>query len=279
MQYLLTYLLFLILIFFGAQTFAQHTNRNSDTTIVPSDSLHLKTDTTQSQPKKRKHKVKKQKSDASMVVDTVLIEKNNEFKPFHQIGLKAGYGWKSIYLNPIISLDLSLGGRAGICYRYFGEKWVGIQLEINYVQKGWKELPISSNVFEMNTAYIELPFTTQFQLGKKIGYGAGVGPNISYLVSQSKSFTQNDPDTEPLFYYGYGIHNRWDLGLEANLHILLNVGSTGKLLVQVNYTRALNNVYRTSADNLFISAQNHQIFLNLGYLLHFEKNKQNNILK
>lgn len=115
------------------------------------------------------------------------------FKPEIAIGLHGGYGVSEVNFSPTVDQDLFQGYTAGLIFNYINEKTVGLQIELNYVQKGWTEV---DNLYTRHLNYIELPFMTHIYMGKKARFFLNMGPQISYLLSENTTINTTSDSNE-----------------------------------------------------------------------------------
>ena len=76
-----------------------------------------------------------------------------------------------------------LGWNAGLVYRYAGHKVCGMQVEINYMQRGWYE-PETDYTRQLD--YIEVPFLMHLYFGKRARGFFNLGPQIGYCIYSSE---------------------------------------------------------------------------------------------
>ena len=59
-----------------------------------------------------------------------------------------------VTFSPSVEQTMNWGYHGGVVFRYSGEKNLALQLEANFVQKGWKE---SSGEFGRTLSYVAIP--------------------------------------------------------------------------------------------------------------------------
>ena len=62
-----------------------------------------------------------------------------EFQPQTYVGLQYGMSWNEVRFSPRIDQDYLQGQRLAAVVRYTGEKHLGVQFELAYDERGWKE--------------------------------------------------------------------------------------------------------------------------------------------
>jgi hypothetical protein len=179
-------------------------------------------------------------------------------KPEVYVGFSGGATASMLLFSPSVDQQFLYGYNTGIAFRYIAEKNVGIQAELNYSQRGWRE---SSGAYTRQLNYIELPFLTHIYIGNKTQFIINLGPKISYLLSENviKNST-TDTDTQHVTR----IQNSFDYGLCAGFGILFNAHkSVFQLDSRVNY--GLSDVFSNDKRDFFDASNNLNISLNLAY--------------
>ena len=70
-----------------------------------------------------------------------------------------------------------MGATAGLVFRYARHKYCGLQVELNWMQKGWRE---QETDYQRRLDYIELPFLAHINFGKQWRGFFNIGPQIGY---------------------------------------------------------------------------------------------------
>jgi hypothetical protein len=60
------------------------------------------------------------------------------FKKEFFLGARGGMIFSNVKFKPNVEQDLYIGNSAGFIFRMISEPHVGIQIELNYINKGWK---------------------------------------------------------------------------------------------------------------------------------------------
>lgn len=185
-------------------------------------------------------------------------------KPEIYVGVSGGVTSSMVLFNPSIDQGFLVGCNAGVAFRYIAEKNVGVQAELNFSQRGWRE---SSGVYSRQLNYIELPFMTHIYIGKKVQFIINLGPKISYLLSENVLLnTTSDTDTQHVT----NIQNPFDYGLCGGLGVQFKVNkSIFQLDSRVNF--GLSDVFSNDKRDFFDASNNLNISLNLAY--YFQVNK------
>ena len=144
-------------------------------------------------------------------------------KPEMYIGVNLGATESMIGFTPTIDQGFLQGYNGGVVFRYVGDKYAGVQAELNFSQHGWKE---KSGLYTRQLNYIELPFLTHFYLGNKGRVFFNLGPKISYLISEKELINNTDATTDnetQLTLHKTLIQNPFDYGLCGGLGFLFKI--------------------------------------------------------
>jgi len=182
-------------------------------------------------------------------------------KPEMYIGVNGGVTGSMVMFSPSVDQGYLLGKNAGIVFRYIAEKNVGMQAELNFSQRGWKE---SSGLFTKQLNYIELPFMTHIYMGKTSRFFINMGPKISYLISENNLVdgTANSTEIQQIT----AIQNRFDYGLCGGFGLLFNIKkSVLQLDARVYY--ALSDIYSNDKRDYFDTSNNAYVSVNLAWLI------------
>ena len=142
------------------------------------------------------------------------------------LGFNGGVNMSSVSFTPTIEQASLMGPQFGITARYISEKYFkmicGIQAEVNYSQRGWKEVMeegFTDGAYQRKMNYVEVPLMAHLAFGKDKGYGArfvvNLGPQIGFLINEKEEITghpenQTSRSTEQ---YGKMAENKFDYGL------------------------------------------------------------------
>lgn len=115
-------------------------------------------------------------------------EKEYRFYDYRSLGVKLGANYFSADLQPAISsISPEISYTGGLVYTFSNKKYVGLQLELLYSQRKWKETFDDGSVIT-DLKYLEIPFMTNINLGSgRIKYLINLGTYISFLLDKSLS--------------------------------------------------------------------------------------------
>jgi hypothetical protein len=181
-------------------------------------------------------------------------------KPEMYLGANFGVTESMIGFNPTIPQGFLMGYNGGIVFRYIAEKNVGMQAELNFSQRGWKE---SSGLYSRQLNYIELPFMTHIYVGNKNRFFFNIGPKISYLISEKVllNTTANSTDVQHIT----PVQTPFDYGLCTGLGFLFNIkGKILQLDTRANY--GLSDIFADQKKDYFSTSNNFDLSINLAWL-------------
>jgi hypothetical protein len=153
------------------------------------------------------------------------------------------------------------GAAGGAVFRYSGEKYLALQVEANFLQRGWAE----RNRFARTLNYVQIPLLSHIFFGKNsFRFFVNLGPEISYLISE-----KNDSGYDSNFVKEK-IKNRFDYGIVAGGGFELHT-KAGIYQIEGRYEFGLGDVFSNGQPNLFSRSANRNILLTFGVLFNLKK--------
>lgn len=152
-------------------------------------------------------------------------------------------------------------------YKYQNERLFGLQIELNYIQKGWvEEIDFSKNEYERKMDYIELPFLTHVMLGKRaLRYYVNLGTGFSYLLSEKESLNIVDEDLRRE-YYDTKIENEFDFSGIGDLGVVYH-SKIGEFQVGFRYQYSFTDIFDKAEDRYYDQSQNSVISFSITYFI------------
>jgi hypothetical protein len=202
----------------------------------------------------------------------------NDFRPEWLFGVNAGATMSRAGFLPRVPQTLLVQETGGLTARYVSEKNCGIQVELNYSLRGWKERADTVshfNSYSRSLAYLELPVLTHFyfDLGKRARMILNLGPQISYNIGEKvlekKLVTPPNAGepTVPLYYDDdYRVHRKLDYGIAGGMGLEVRTG-IGNFVLEGRYYYGLSDIFGNTRGDVFQSSNNQVIALKLAYLL------------
>ena len=176
------------------------------------------------------------------------------------VGVRAGYGAFGAHFEPP-----SLEGNQVPLYEpnfgfmaiYNDKNNAGIQLEVNYAVKGWREQDKDSSNFQYRRelTYLEVPLMTHFELGRSWFriYGI-VGPYIAFLRDDKATAKNYD---SYIAFNPYDMYNqkvrKIDFGNKAGLGFRVNIGQHISVFADARYDLQLaggQNIFKKQPNGI-----------------------------
>ena len=186
------------------------------------------------------------------------------------VGINGGLNMSSVSFNPKIKLNTLNTMSMGVTMRYMSEKYFkmmcGVQMEINYSQRGWDEKieDDSGNSYSRTMNYLEIPFMAHLAFGKdalnrgvKVFFNAG--PQIGFFLGDNEKINWTTSTTRP--EHGKEVENKFDYGITAGAGLEVSTG-IGHFLLEGRYYMGLSDFYSDpETDELYIlSGQDVQLY-------------------
>ena len=152
------------------------------------------------------------------------------------IGINTGMNMTKVDLSPRVKQKSHNGMSFGVTARYMSEKYFkmmcGIQAEINYTQRGWKENieDGTENTYSRTMNYVEVPLLAHLAFGKDaldkgMKFFVNMGPQVAYFISEKEKMSDNwDPSHRPNGVnqqYGKMVENKFDYGILGGMGLEL----------------------------------------------------------
>lgn len=193
------------------------------------------------------------------------------FVPETTIGVKGGANLSQYSFNPSVSQRVTYGYTGGLVFRHIPLPKLGVQIELNFVQRGWEERVASEQYFTRKLNHIELPFMTHVALGaRNTNYILNFGPTASYLLSGKKGVEA--PDEETFGYYYKDIDYPFMLGLSLGVGLVQKT-PVGVFQLEGRAFQSLSNVFRHDPD--LLSSKNLSIGLTMSYQIMLQGKNRN----
>lgn len=200
------------------------------------------------------------------------------------IGINGGVNLSSVSFEPSIKEKTFLTPSFGVTIRYISERYLkmfcGIQAEINYSQRGWKENidDGTGDTYQRSMNYVEVPLMAHLAFGKDKGYGArfvlNLGPQIGYLLGESEKKSEawhpNERPSGVIWQYGKTAEVKFDYGIVGGVGIEARTG-IGNFLLEARYYFGLSDFYHSTKKDPFSRSAHSYIAGRLTYLFDLKK--------
>ena len=206
-----------------------------------------------------------------LAISSTLVAQPRLRHPELYIGAHAGVMASSITFNPnvkgidLLQSPLSING--GLVVRYAAHKVCALQLELNYMQRGWREvLPATATSpavdYRRQLDYIQLPLLMHLAFGNKFRGFLNLGPQIGYCFRDTEYGTKN-----PLYTHHYvPIQQPFDWGLAGGLGMYYRSNKIGTFQLEARFNYSLGSIFNNRITDYFTSANPMNLSVNFAYL-------------
>ena len=209
---------------------------------------------------------------ALFMAGTSLLAQPRLPRPEMYIGVHGGVMASSVLFKPKVEgLDIMqspLSPNGGLVFRYAGHKVCAIQVELNYMQRGWREVlkPEGGVVavdYRRQLDYIELPLLMHLYLGGQHVRGFfNLGPQIGYCfrdVSTELPSNVASPQYQPL-------DNPFDWGLAGGLGCYYRTKKIGIFQLEARFNFSLGTIYSNRKVDYFSQSNSMNLSVNFAYM-------------
>ena len=201
------------------------------------------------------------------------------------VGVNLGMNMTKVDFSPRIKQKSHNGMAFGVTARYMCEKYFnmmcGIQAEINYTQRGWKEDidDGSDNTYSRTMNYIEVPLLAHLAFGKDAldkgtKFFINMGPQVAFFLNEKEKMSE---DWNPAYrpngvnqQYGKWVENKFDYGLLGGLGMELST-KAGHFLLEGRYYYGLADFWGSSKKDEFGRSGHSYMGIKLTYLFDITK--------
>ena len=203
---------------------------------------------------------------ASFASAQIIITTPYEFA----VGVSAGTTFSSVSFSPRVPQGNLMGATLGLTGRMTMGEYVGIQVELNYTQQGWKEEyeEWPELTYSRRINYVQLPFYSHIQFGDKNVKGfINVGPQIGYMIGESTDDKLNgeEPGRENAQHV-MPTEKKFEWGISGGAGIEIRTG-IGYFLIEGRYLFSLGDIYNTTHADVFSKASGQTITTKISYLI------------
>ena len=169
-----------------------------------------------------------------------------------------------------IEQTVMLSGNGGFVFRYAHHKYCGLQVELNYMQRGWREkVPATETqqggYYKRCLNYLELPFLMHIYFGKNAGRGfVNLGPQIGYCFKESWSGVKNTQEENPAQYKK--LDRPFDWGIAGGIGGYYRSEKAGVFQIEARFNYSLGDSFANGKADYFDMSHAMNLSLNLAYL-------------
>ncbi|MBO7315901.1 MAG: PorT family protein [Paludibacteraceae bacterium] len=204
------------------------------------------------------------------------------YEPEIAIGTKHGGVASTILFpsNSIVKPTYTFGYTGGVYTRLIFEKYFGLQVELNYMQRGWQEKEKSFS-YVRQTHYLELPFITHIFFGKKkFRWFFNLGLNLGVYLGEKKSENIIDSHNHDKVYkqHELAVANKFDYGICGGTGFEFHT-KAGIYQLDARYHYGLGDIFPNTIKDDFGRSSNQNISICLGVLFDVNKLKKQRALR
>lgn len=179
---------------------------------------------------------------SSLFSQTILLNPTEKYW-----GISLGMNSSIVNFNPRVDIDyVNLGYNGGITYRYINENHYGIQVEFNYVQKGWKE---ASNGYMRQINYLEFPLLSHFYFGNTSRFFINIGPKFGYMINEKTVVNSNLESTA--YQHITNVEQKFDYGASLGFGANINTHAVGIYELEVRGYYGLGSIFADTSNDYF----------------------------
>lgn len=121
-----------------------------------------------------------------------LYAQKQTFKPELYLGAGGGTLFSKVDFAPGVPVAFRQGVYGGVSAKFISEKHLGVVMEVNLAQRGWKEDfdPSSDFSYSRTLNYVDVPFLWHVYIGDKTQFILNIGPKLSFLVGDNEIMSQ-----------------------------------------------------------------------------------------
>ncbi len=188
------------------------------------------------------------------------------------IGIHGGVLFTKTLFTPEVAGSVGLpestllSGNGGLVFRYAGHKCCGLQVEVNYMQRGWREQVAEDGLdvnYKRTLDYIEIPFLTHIFFGKKMVRGfVNLGPQVGFCFNEGQSGTQHPTQREQYNTIDHIV----DWGVTGGVGMLVRTPKAGVFQLEARFGYSLGNYFNNQKTDYFSASNPMNLSVNIGYL-------------
>ncbi len=206
---------------------------------------------------------------------SAALAQKKYFEPKHAIGVTGGVAWSYMSFGPInVAQKMHLGPTMGVSYRYLESKYFGLQLELLYAQRGWKDelKNYPQYHFSRSLNYLEIPFLSHIYFGNdKIAGFLNLGPKIGLFLNDN--IVTNIDKPIPNYqnaHHTLDVASKIDYGITAGLGMEVKM-KRHSLVLEGRFYFGLNDLFPNEKKDVFETSSNQNVSVAATYLFYIKK--------
>ncbi len=204
-----------------------------------------------------------------------MLSAQDEFIPQVSFGVQGGLN--NSYVNfvpgqrdPEITYHSINRPMIGAYLCFMAEPYAGIQAELNFANRGWKEIYDSSYTYVRKVEYFEIPLLTHLRFGKKhFRYVFNLGPYLGIHRGYQESFEPFDaqsvlPEPDTNNYFGKRVDNLLELGFALDAGLGYQT-SAGLIMIKGRFSHGVTSIFTEYPEGQFRSSPWRNFFIGVSY--------------
>lgn len=197
--------------------------------------------------------------------------------PEMYVGVQGGVAASTVMFSPKVG-NMSpieqacvLGANAGFVFRYSGHKCCAVQLELDYLHRGWREHN-STGTYTRDLHYLEIPLLMHIYFGSERWRGFfNLGPQIGYCIKdgggKGTQISSDGNEYAP-------INHRFDWGLATGLGFYYRSRNAGLYQFEARFDYSFGAIFGTQLEDHFAMANPMDLSINLAWMWELKKKKK-----
>ena len=205
--------------------------------------------------------------------------------PEMYVGVHGGLLASTVTFSPNVSTmdkfieTCILGGNGGFVFRYSEQRCCAVQVELNYMQRGWREYQegsdsIAEGSYTRKLHYLELPFLMHIYFGSQSWRGfVNLGPQVGYCISDDMGSGSLKDNTA---HQHMSIDNRFDWGIAGGIGFYYRSRNAGVYQFETRFNYSFGTVFGSKTTDYFRKSNSMNLSFNVAWLWEIKKDKQRN---
>lgn len=204
-----------------------------------------------------------------LILTFLSLGKAFAYEPEIAFGTRQGADLSFVWFYPEVNTKMMEGYVGGFTSRFIFEKYFGLQVELNYMQRGWRE-DYENFKYQRRLHYAELPFMTHIFFGNKtFRWFFNAGLVLGYNFGENKTFSEI---SKPRAEHNLLVSNRFDYGICGGTGFEIHTRA-GIYQLDGRYNFGLGDIFPNRMSDDFSRSSNQNISICLGVLFDINKEK------
>lgn len=187
-----------------------------------------------------------------------------------EVGVRGGFLTTNRSFKPDRkSTSISNANNYGLVFILFGQKYLGVQAEAAFTQRGCNYMR-GDSAYKLKQQMVEIPLMAQARISYKgVSLLLNVGPYFGYVLSQTEDITYKGTTTSTDTKFIKSYDRRFQYGITAGPGIKVNIGPVA-LQSEVRYYHGLSHLYNPAAEATPIESKESGLGVFVGVMYRFK---------